>query len=395
MMEFTPMLAFGFVALTFAVGDYIALRTKGIISTFVTAMIVFVLCGGVFHLVPDNLIELSGLTALIPTFGMVLILTNLGSTLDLNELKKEWRTILVALAGLVGVVVACMSAGSMLFGKEYAMTAIAPISGGIVATMVTTEAATEAGRADLSSFASAIMALQMVVGLPFASFFLRKAMVHFLEKGGHKVSQNETKKQFNLRLLPETPKSLDTQTAHFARLALIGVMGQLFSNITGVNATICYLLFGTLAGAIGLLDKNSLKKAGGDGVMLLATYAYCSASFVTMTLSQFISILAPIFGLLLLATAGIALCSILVGKIFHWDPCLSLAVGLCCMLGYPVTYAVAMEVVNGAAFGKNYTPEEMENMTNYVLPKMLISGVVSVSVASVLLASAVAPYIFG
>ena len=65
------------------------------------------------------------------------------------------------------------------------------------------------------------------------------------------------------------------------------------------------------------------------------------------------------------------------------------------MLGYPVTYAVAMEVVNGAAFGKNYTPEEMENMTNYVLPKMLISGVVSVSVASVLLASAVAPYIFG
>ncbi len=393
-MTFTPILAFGFIALTFAVGDFIALKTKGIISTFITAIVVFILCGSVFKVIPANLIDLSGLVALIPTFGMALILTNLGSTLDLNELLKEWKTIIVALVGVAGIILLCFTAGSALFGREYALTAVSPISGGIVANMVVSEAANEAGRPDLASFSAAVMALQMLVGLPLASFFLSKAMARFLKKGGHRLDTLSTQRRIDLRLLPQTPKAIDTQTAHFARLALVAALAQAVSSLTGLNATIAYLLFGALGSATGVLERNSLKKAGGDGVMLLATYAYCSASFVTMTLTQFLSILGPIFGLLLLSAAGIALCSIAVGLLFKWDPCLSVAVGMCCMLGYPVTYAVAMEAVNGAAYGKNYTEAELQRMTDYVLPKMLISGVATVSVASVVLAGFVAPMIF-
>ncbi|MEA4954271.1 MAG: hypothetical protein VB096_01975 [Pseudoflavonifractor sp.] len=393
-MEFSPIMAFGFVALTFAVGDYIALKTRGVVSTFITAILVFILFGGVLKILPADLMERSGLTALIPTFGMVLILTNLGSTLDLNELKKEWRTILVSLAGVVGVILLCATVGRLLFGKEHALSAIAPISGGIVATMITGEAAKAAGRADLASFASAVMALQILIGLPLASFFLRKATAAYIEKGGHLQSQAEGSRRIDIHFLPATPQSLDTPTAHFARLAVVGALAQSFSGLTRLNATICYLLLGALAAAVGMLDKNSLKKAGGDGVMLLATYAYCTASFVTMTFSQFASILLPVFGLLLLGAVGVALFSVLMGLLFHWSPSLSIAVGLCCMLGYPVTYAVAMEVVTGASFGRNFTPEQVQNLTDYVLPKMLIAGVASVSVASVALAGVVAPLIF-
>ncbi|MFR1050906.1 MAG: hypothetical protein ACLSE7_04185 [Lachnospirales bacterium] len=393
-MEFSPVMAFGFVALTFAVGDYIALKTRGVVSTFIPAILVFILFGGVLRVLPADLMDRSGLTALIPTFGMVLILTNLGSTLDLHALKKEWRTILVSLSGVAGVILLCATAGRLVFGREYALSAIAPISGGIVATMITGEAAKAAGRVDLASFASAVMALQILIGLPLASFFLRKSAVAYIGRGGHLQGQAGDSRRINLRILPVTPQSLDTPTAHFARLAATGALAQGFSELTGLNATICYLLLGALAAAVGLLDRNSLQRAGGDGVMLLATYAYCTASFVTMSLSQFASILLPVFGLLVLGAAGVAICSVLMGLLFHWDPSLSIAVGLCCMLGYPVTYAVAMEVVTGASFGRDFTPEQIRNLTDYVLPKMLIAGVASVSVASVALAGVVAPLIF-
>ena len=280
-MTFTPIMAFAFIALTFMVGDYIALKTRGVVSTFITAIVVFILFGSVFKLIPSNIMELSGLTALIPTFGMVLILTNLGSTLDLNELRREWRTILVSLGGVIGIVVLCFTVGQLLFGREQALASIAPISGGIVATMISSDAANAAGRTDIAAFVSAIMAIQIMIGLPIASFCLKKAANNFVKKGLHKTAGAGTGRRIDLRLLPRTPKSLDVPTAHFARLAIVGAVAQVVASLTGVNATICYLLFGALCGAVGIIEKNSLKAAGGDGIMLLATYAYCSMSFVT------------------------------------------------------------------------------------------------------------------
>ena len=115
-MNFTPIIAFAAIALTFSVGDYIAVKTRGVVSSIITAIIVFIVLGGVLKFLPADLMEISGLVAVIPTFGMALILTNLGSTLDNNELKNEWKTILISLAGIAGIVVLCGTLGQMIFG---------------------------------------------------------------------------------------------------------------------------------------------------------------------------------------------------------------------------------------------------------------------------------------
>lgn len=390
----TPIIAFSCIAATFAVGDYIALKTKGIVSTFITAATVFILFGSVLKLFPGNMVDLSGLSSIIPTFGMVLILTNLGSTLDINELKKEWRTIVVSVAGIAGIAILSFTLGQLIFGREYALSAIAPIAGGIVSTMISSDAANAANRPDIAGYVASIMAVQILIGLPISSFCLKKAASHYIEKGLYKANPAASGKQFNLRIIPPAPKSLNSPTAHFARLAIAGALAQAIANVTGVNATICYLAVGLLAAAVGIVEKNSLKLAGGDGVMLLATYAYCTTSFLTMTFSQFAAILAPVVGMLLIGAVGVMLLSSLVGMLFKWDPFLSIAVGLSCMLGYPVTYAVAMEVVNGAAADNDFSEQEIQNLTNQFLPKMLIAGVASVSVVSVVIAGMIAPLIF-
>ena len=163
-MTFTPILAFAVVAIVFALGDLVARKTKGIISAFIVAIVLFVLFGGVLKVLPADLMDTSGLNAIIPTFGMGLILTNLGSTLDLNELKKEWRTILVALAAVIGILVLGFTLGQLIFGRELALSALPPVSGGVVATIITSDAATAAGRPDVASYVAAVNALQVIIG---------------------------------------------------------------------------------------------------------------------------------------------------------------------------------------------------------------------------------------
>ena len=97
---------------------------------------------------------------------------------------------------------------------------------------------------------------------------------------------------------------------------------------------------------------------------------------------------------MLIGAAFAAAAAVIVGKFLHWNPWLSAAVGVTCLLGYPFTYAIAMESVNGSSFGKNFSEEEIQRLTNYVLPKMVIGGVVSVSIVSVIIAAYIGPMIF-
>ena len=391
----TPIIAFAAIAITFSLGDFVALKTKGIISSFIVAILVFITLGGMLKFFPANMMEVSGLIAIIPAFGMALILTDLGSALDLNELKSEWKTILIALAGIAGIALVCFTLGKLFFGKEYALSAIAPIAGGIVAAMISTEAATAANRPEIAAFIASILSIQKLIGLPIASYCLKKSADKFIGDGKLKINiSREKNKRMLLKLIPDFPKTLDTPTTHFARLALVAVLAQVISQVTGLDQTLSYLLCGTIGSSIGVLEKNSLKKAGGEGIILLATYAYVTSSFLTITFAQFSSILVVVLGLLAMSAVGIAIISTIMGKVLGHDMYLSIATGLCCMFGYPVTYTVAMEIVNAAQMTYDLSDKDRNTLMDYYLPKMIISGVTSVSIVSVIIANIIAPLVF-
>lgn len=394
-MAWTPLLAFAVIAVIFGFGDVIASKTKGIVSSIIVVILMLILLSSVIPILPLDIFDQSGLMSLIPTFGMGLILVNLGSMLDLNDLKKEWKTVIISLAGVAGVVVLQLTAGQLLFGKEQALAACAPTAGGMAATMMLTQAANEANRADLAAFVAAVMALQILIGLPIASACLRKEASRFITAGGHQLDVVHTGKTISIRLLPKTPAILDTASIHLARIAIVAVFAALVTKYTGVSTGITFMVGGILFGAIGFVEPRALAKAGGEGLLMLATYASVVTSFVGMTVSRFGAMLIPVIGLLVIGAVGIIIVSVIVGKFLKWSPWLSIAVGLCCMLGYPVTYAVAMEVASGAVEGKGFTKEEEERVVQYLLPKMIVSGTVSVSIASVIIAGIAVPILFG
>ncbi len=390
----TAITAFLIVTLIFGIGDVIALKTKGLISSFVFTILVFVIMGGTLHIFPENMIEIAGLSNILVTYGMALTFVNIGCNLKFEELIKEWKTIVVVIIGMAGVILFGFTLGQAIFGREHALSAIGTICGGFGSTVLTSELANVAGRSDIAIFVTVMMTFQNLIGAPIASVCLNREANRFIKNGGMELtgstadSQGEDgKRKRSIRIFPPAPVWMQTPMMYFTKIAFIGFLGECFGKLTGLNTTVCYLLFGFLAAGIGFLERGSLKKSGSENLVLLGSYAYLLVNYLTLPIEEFLMMLFPVFGLLISGAVIVSAFAAIAGKFLKWSPFSSIAVGVSCLLGYPLTYGLASEAVNSNIIGKNYTEEQVMRHQNHLIPKMVIGGVVSVSIVSVIIAS--------
>ena len=274
------------------------------------------------------------------------------------------------------------------------MSSIGTICGGLGATVVTADIANNAGRPDIASFVTAVLTFQSFIGIPIASVCLAKASRRFIADGGMQRESRHTEKKLRLPVCPAMPGWVLGKNMYLAKLAVVGFIGELVARLTGFNSIVCYILMGFLFAEVGVLDRGSLEKSGSDGLILIGSYAFMLTNFLALSLKELVQMTFPIVSLLILGAAAVALFSMIMGKILHWDRWLAIAVGIACMVGYPATYALSMEAINSNTLGKDYNPEEIRRLTNYILPRMVIGGTISVSIASVIIAASVGPMIF-
>lgn len=205
-MLWTPIFAFAVFALFFGIGDFIASKTKGIISSVVVGSMIFVVLFS-SDIFPKDALASTGIISLMASIGLFLMVVGVGTEIDLKGLLEEWRTVVIALAGMAGIAVSVFTIETLIIGREYALISAAPISGGLLATIIASNAANEVGRTDLATFASLVMSFQILVGMPLASFCLKKE---------------------SSRLL----KSINSDSFGFLLVGLIALLPSNFSNIT-------------------------------------------------------------------------------------------------------------------------------------------------------------------
>ena len=397
----TPLFSFMVFALVFGLfGDAIAYKTKAVVSAVIVGCLCY-LAGFLTGVIPTNSIDSTGLTTVMNSFGIAMMITNLGTMINLKELIREWKTVLVACAGLVGIAVIAFTVGTWLFGREYALCSAPPISGGIIATILTSNAANEAGRPDLAAFATLVCSLQMFVGLPVASKCLKMEAARLLKLDAAAVRRQEEKKggkELNLRVIKHMADWMQTSGIIMFKLAFVAVFASWVSALTKLpgasqpilNSSIAYLIFGVLFTEIGFLDRDSLQKANAFGIFMLGTLAILPGNFGSVTIESLIDMIIPLVGMLVFCSIGIAVLSVIAGKVLGYSAPISIAVGITALFGYPCTQIVTEEVVKTI----DATPDQREMLHVALLPKMLIGGFTTVSVASVIFAGIIVPMIF-
>lgn len=389
-MQMDIIMAFSFILIALAIGDIISTKTKAFVpSVFVTAVL-FIL--GFWTFFPQDIVTISSLGMPAAQLAMYLLITHMGTMMSVNELAKQWKTITIAVGGIVGVVVGVMTLGTLIFGKETAIIAAPPLTGGIVASIMMSEAATAKGLTDLSVLAILVYVAQGFAGYPITALMLKKEGIRLLNgyrKGeiiwtpkSNSEENNEEKSKF--RIIPPISEHYNTTYVILMRLGLVAWAAVAFATATNevVSRYVVCLIFGVIAAELGIVDRRPLNLSNSFGWLMTLLMAFIFDGLSRATPEMVAKMAIPLFGIIIFGVLGMALLSLFVGKALGVTKEMAFAISLTALYGFPPNYILTEEAAKALATNK----EEKEFLMDQMLPQMLVGGFTTVTIGSVILA---------
>ncbi|MFY3792293.1 hypothetical protein ACOQFO_11525 [Ureibacillus sp. MALMAid1270] len=374
------------------IGDFISIRTKAWIPSIFIRAVLFLI--GYWTFFPKDIVAIAGIPNTVATLLIYLLIVNMGTLLSIKELIAQWKTVVISLAGILGIIVLLFGVASFIFDMNTVIVAIPPLVGGIVSALIMSEGATQAGLTSLAVFAIVIYVMQGFAGYPLTSIVLKKEGKRLLQKyrngeleiisEGQKVEET-TEKKHGLKIF-QVPEKYNTEYFKFFKIAVVGCLAYLTSvtlaPIVEINGAVLCLVFGVIAKSIGFLETHVLQKANGFGFAIMALMLFVFDALKNATPSMLLDLLTPLVVCIALGVIGMYIFSFIAGKLLKVSKNLAFAVSLTALYGFPADYVITNEVI------KALTTDEKERaaLTQHMLPPMLVGGFVSVTIVSVILA---------
>lgn len=388
--------AFMLMLAALAIGEIVSIKTKALIpSIFVTAALFIV---GYWTLFPQDILQLGGIAPNMPGLFVMIMVTHLGTMLDKDELIAQWKTVVVTIAGMAGIVLAIMTVGRIIVGTDIAAISTPPLTGGLVAAIVMQGAVK--GKEYLIIVAMAMYVLQGFIGFPLMNMCLRIEGKNVLKKyraGELDASFSSTNKQVSnkdkFRIFRATPKEYQTEAIVLLKtLVLVIISGYLEVLTKGtVSKYVFCLLIGVLGAEIGFIERKPLDISRSFGLFITIIMMFVFSGLRSVSIEMLKQIAFDFAILISLATAGIALISIPVGRSVGLSKAMSFAIGLGTIAGgFPASYVLSNESAKLQAENE----EEFKLLLDHFLPKTLVSGFVSATSGSVIIAGIFANIFF-
>ncbi|QIQ22414.1 hypothetical protein [Zophobihabitans entericus] len=392
------MMALVLILLILYIGDIVATRTKAWIPSVFVCAVLFL--AGYWTFFPKDIVARAGIPQVVAVMLMYLLITNMGTLLSVKELLKQWKTILISLAGILGIIIVCGIIGYVLFDKNTVIVAIPPLVGGIVSAIIMSGGAQEAGLPTLAVFAIIIYVMQGFAGYPLTSIMLKREGRKVLEKyragqweeslDGSKGEKSEAVAAIEENAMPKmfskVPAAYNTEYFQFLRLAFVGFLAYLTSKalepIVAVSPFVLCLLYGVIASSVGFLERHPLKKANGFGFAVMGLMLFIFDTLNRATPEMLLDLVTPLIVLIISAVIGMFIFAVVVGKVLKVSLEMAFSIALTALYGFPADYIITNEVIN------SLTQDETERrvLTSHMLAPMLIGGFISVTMVSVVLA---------
>ena len=391
------ILAVFIILLIFGLGDMVATKTRAIVSMLFFSSVLF-LAGFWTKVLPNTMFDDSTLL-LVSGVLVSMLLVHMGTTIKLRDFADQWKTVLIAGIACIAISLGIYFIGGLIVADKNYVVVGAPILSGVVAT-ITMQTAVEGHSVELGVFAALVMVVQGFVGYPVCSLCLKseaKRVRSLVESGQElkgvtaKIVTDAAPKKRLIPYIPDKyngPNIMMAKVAFFAFLATItanainGWIASTFETDFSISALIFALIYGIIAKELGFIEENPMKRAGADGFMLVVVTLSIFTNLAQSTPDMVAGMLWPLLVVVVTGSVTFLIISTLVGKIFGVSWQMSCAIGSTCLFGFPGTYIVTNEVVNATATND----EEKQLMLDHMMPKMLIAGMVSVSITSVLIA---------
>ncbi len=388
--------AFLVLAVLYYIGEFISTWTKAWIPSVFVIATLFLL--GYWTFFPADIVPLAGLGP--PLGGLLVIMlciTHMGTIISIKQLMEQWKVVVVALAGLVGMIALCWFICIPLVGRAYVVAGLPPLTGGIVAATMMQQAAAAKGLTEAAVLAIAMYAVQGFIGYPLTAVVLKfegRKLLAGYRSGAHKTAQGgavdhnlgnmKTAAPDRKPLFPPMPEKFSSTAFILAKLMLIAWFSSLLSSLTGgrVNGAVITLILGVIFTELGFLDRNSLQKAGSYGFLMYVLMIFVFAGLKDATPEILGRCIGPMLVIIFFGVIGLLAMSIIVGKIVGLSWGMACGVSLTALYGFPPNYILTDEATKALA----ETPEEKQYLMDQMLPQMIVGGFVTVTITSVFVA---------
>ena len=392
------MLAFVFCAICYIAGEYVSNATKAWIpSVFVTAALMLV---GYWTIFPNALVADSNLIPFGSSIAMYLIVTHMGTVISFKQLFAQWKTIVVCLAGLAGMAVLALVVCPMFIESEFVVTGLPPLTGGLVAATIMSDAAKEKGLAEAAVFAISMYCIQGFAGYPLTSICLKiegkKMLAQYRagklttaatgkidEVNGKIVSEEVPRK----KLIPALPAKWNSQVVMLGKLGLVCWLATLMAKIPvpvigNISGLVWGLILGIIFTSIGFLDENILTKANSYGIVMFALLMYMFNGLKDCTPEMLSNILFPMIALIVVGIIGMAIVVIVAAKILKLSFTMAMATALTALYGFPANAIITETTCN------NLTDDADERayLMGQMFAPMIVGGFTTVTITSVIIA---------
>jgi len=390
----TPIYATLILIAILALGDYISIITKAKVPMLFVCLFGYLIL--VWSGMPKDLISISTLG---PLGGMLvpILIVHMGTLIPFNQIKEQWRSIVVALIGLVIAGGFILLIISPIFGYNKAVAGCAPVLGGIIAALVTADGLKAVGHPELLVIAMAILGIQGLVGMPIASNVLKKYAVLIKEKikRGEITSDSVSKEKVTEEIQYGTdenpspkykalvPRKFEVDTIMLFKLLLGGALAFFLGKITPIPYSIWALFIGMVGAYFGLYRGKMLNRANSFGLAMAALIILVLGSMNNVTFKLFTTQLPAILSILAIGTVGLLLGGVIGAKIVKWPKELSIPVVLTAEFGFPGNYLISDEVARSTGSNK----KERDIIMDKILPPMLVGGYTTVTITSIIIAS--------
>lgn len=403
----TPLFALLILCITYAIGDTIGTLTKAWVPSVFVVALLFLL--GYWTFWPRDIVVTAGLGApLGGTIAIMFCITHMGTSISLDELKKQWRIIVICLAGLIGMIAACILICPIFIDFNYIVAGLPPLTGGVVAATMMQSAAQEAGLERAAVLAIGMFVCQGFAGYPLTAVMLKKEGRNLLkefrsgsrrdvskvgeidEVNGKLVTQRKVRK----KLIPEIPNKYYSTALSLATIMAISFVASMLSTWTrsfmgvyAINQAVLALILGIIATELGFLRPNVLKENGCLNFLLFVLMIFVFGGLNSATPQLLLEIIGPMAFIIVVGVVGMCICSSIAGRLLKVSSYMAIATSLTALYGFPPNYVLTDEASKALSENEDEKNYLMDNM----LPQMIVGGFVTVTITSVVIASIFIP----
>lgn len=399
MVLYNAFSAFVLMAICYVVGEWISTVTKAWVPSVFASAVLYLL--GYWTFFPKTIGTDSALVPFASTLAMLLLIVHIGTIISVKQLIEQWKTIVVCLAGLAGMVLLGWFIAPVFMDKTLMIAGLPPLTGGIVAATTMQLAAQSKGLEVAATFAVAMYCIQGFAGYPLTAIMLHKFGNKELAKlrSGEIVlteEQKEANRQIGMsvvsdnskvkKLLPRIPDKYNTPVLMLCKLGIVAwlasLAGQFHFGSVQISAAIWALVFGVIFCYIGFLDTNILNRANSYWISMFALMMIVFDGLKNLTPTMLKTIIGPMVLLIIIGVVGMAIFSFIIAKIFRMSFYLAFANGLTALYGFPADAIISESTCNALSDD----PDEVNYLMSKIFPSMIVGGFTTVTITSVFLA---------